>query len=234
MLPSVPVFPAGPRLDVPADQTECRYGRWGRLGRAVRDVPGLAYGSGAGLGVLTYSGALSSGIFTIPADTPLWIRMALLFAFASGGLFVAGVVLFLWRLRPGAHKRHWSIRIESKKTTGHTRLILESRHYHRVLNLRCVVRDPTGVQWPADWLSQFRHHILEPGEQAQVTYPNDFYIHDTSDPKWTTQAMPPWPGRLSGPSSFPPMTGRFRVTWKTDVEHGEKPVTLASRTWRVE
>jgi hypothetical protein len=231
----VPLHPGGgPKHTVPVGQRECRYGRWGKWGRAARDVAPLATGELRAVLLLIYAVSLATAVLTIPPDTPTWTRVVIVLGAVTAAVLFSALVLFIWPLRPGAYKRHWRIRFDEDKITKHVLLILESQHNHRVRNLRCVVRDPTGAEWPADWRDEYRHHVLSPGETAILNYVNDFYSHDASDPDWASQALPPWPGHLPTPGSFQEMTGRFRVRWETDVEHGERPITLARCTWRVE
>jgi hypothetical protein len=203
-------FYTGAPTSVPEDKSECVYGRWGRVGRAIRDVPDLGRHETLGEILVVAVTAVSAGAFFIvqARDSDLG-RILTVLEGVVVGLVVAGVLLFLWGLRPWAWKRHWVVSASpfSDDSSSHTGLFLKSRHWHTVLNVRCSVRDPDGTWWSAIHPGQV---ILAPGANAAgFEYPNDFGA--------------PWPGE-----------GRYRLSFQTDVMHGDKPVRLARKRWKID
>jgi hypothetical protein len=162
----------------------------------------------------------------------------LLAALIVGGA-VGAFLLFLIGLLLGAWRRHWDARIEhvSGPRLGFSVLSLHSKHHHRVLNLRCVVRDPSGREWPkAVWLpGHTTHHVMRPGEHVNVTYPLDFDAPLPNEPGTNVDPndMAPWPVVYDhGSFERPDLPRRYTIEWVTDVAKGQKPKVLARRTWK--
>ena len=113
-------------------------------------------------------------------------------------------------MRPTAWKRHWRVRVEVNSGESRRFMSLASRHWHTVLNLTCVVTDPGRNRWRATWAPAVggAQQLLKPGATGgPLIYPGDF--------------------------AAPPVApGRYKVTWLTDVEHGDRPIVLARKRWR--
>jgi hypothetical protein len=223
------------RESLPRGEVNCRYSERGRWTRAAADVPELATGVGGWIvGGLVL--ALPTAFVIVATSEQLAVRVLGAIAIAALGLGVGFLVLWLWGVVwPTAWKRHWRIRVARVAAgMGHSTITLYSKHYHRVTNLRCIVRAPSGEEWEHWW--SIRHHILGPGEGTSAfVYPQAFDPQNR-DPARTPRAKgppAPWPEALAKVGTRPYQVGRYRIRWLCDSLRVSKPIILATRSWRV-
>ena len=220
------VFYSGGPHRVPYGQSECTFGRFGWWGRAVRDAPLRAVQGFWSEMFVAWVGVGVAAALAISLDHLGLLSRVLagLIAFIPGVLS-ALVLLALWGVTPWGRRSHWAFRevggysqdpthYPTGFASDHSGLWVESRHWHTVRNLRCIVTDPLGVERSAGpWEPPPPHSgttvVLDPGQTGGgFSYPSDFDA--------------PWP--------FP---GTYKVSWEMDAEDGTKPVIISRGKWRV-
>jgi hypothetical protein len=194
---------------VPESERNCRYGPWGEFGRAFRDSTHLAMSK-------FYAGAIwlvSTGLITAvvivtnPTDSTFVQAVTVVVGLAVGtgvGLLLIGLVGLL----PFARRQHWRVSCGPLDAEPvQMGIWLRSLHWHTFRNLRCVVTDPDGNRRTDFWGPEREQMVISPGARIAFQYPMHF-------------------------DGAPPISsGRYKVQFLVDVEHGTKPITLAQGHW---
>lgn len=203
-------------IKVPEGEHDCRYRRFGRVGRAARDISRVATSRFGG--VLTFAVCpvlTAAALFVVPADANARTRSAVAIGSFVMGICIAASLIFLYGVSPVGRRGHWRVRVSERLQDGNRHLSLTSRHWHRTRNVQCIVTDPKGCRWRAANHRTFGlpEMLYQPGDGPGLSYPRDFVN-----------------GRGQGAPA--PEPGRYRLRWEMDTEHGpERPVTLATGRW---
>ena len=197
---------------MPVDQYRCRYGKWGRLGRALVDSLVLTmHKFVASFVVLLFSVIMSTVVIVRDSSDSALCQALTVIIGLTAGVSAGLAVIALWTLSPSARQYHWRSGSErlGPENRGHTLLVLKSNHWHPVSKMRCTVTDPMNVKWTATWDRDERLPlILAPGDYKAFDYPKDYNA--------------PWP-----------IVGLFRVKWQMDAVGRQKPITLVRHKWQV-
>jgi hypothetical protein len=198
----------GGHLVVPEDEYDCKFGRLGWGGRALRDTPRFALRP-AFVPVLPLTTAVATEVAThaLSGEPVLAVVIGAAVGVVVGLGVVAALAATIW-----GRRQHWRVVIGTleDKSRDHTFISLKSREWHTIINLRCTVTDPYGVART----SRVPNHtkdlpvILSPGERITLCYPSGFNA--------------PWPN-----------PGIYRVAWEADVEGRRRPVVVRRKRWHV-
>src|SRR5579872_2599917 len=199
------------RADLPRDETECLFDRWGWLLRGLRDAPRLMVSRFWAACVWIAAIAVVTAVFiVVPQASPFprgphpgnLLRVALVLLGITVGTLVAVAIVGLYGFTDRAHRTHWRSR-HAPYLIGSwvPEFWLESRHWHKVINVECEISSPGGTKtlervfWPRPDQSWY----LGPGDRTSaVRIPH---------------------GAASGV---------FRFKWSTAVEGAAKPITIRS------
>jgi len=199
---------------IPAGQTLCPYGRYGVVGRAVRDAwEGLLTRRLVVLAV-TAAGSIA-GILVgaaLPAKSGDALRIGAgigVFCAAIGAGVLVGLVC---ALTPWGRRCHWEGVFHPYTLGGPFDGLgcsLVSHHWHSILDAKCVVVDPDGnrVEFP-----------FQPHAHQKVLAEPDQKVDS-----------------LSGSSIFgdTPKVGKYKLEWIAKLEGRNQPATLATAKYRV-
>jgi hypothetical protein len=201
----------GPEPNVPFGEYDCRYGRFGRWGRALSDLPRMALAEPwSSILITVVPGTMAGAVIIADPHASVAERIFTVLGALAAGLVLAGGLLYSWRVAPWAWRRHWKVNTTPSPSGENSRwLQLLSRHWHHPLNVRCVVTDPDGKAWrrvhtvrgnPAPY-------PLSPGATVLVTYPEDF--------------------------GAPPMSpGRYSVRWEMDAPGRDYPILISRGSFK--
>lgn len=192
---------------VPAGEALCPYGRFGILGRAVRD--------GWQAIVKSHLGVFSFGLGGVVVGVVV-SRVAKISAFAAIGLGLLGFVALVgaavvicsaWALTPWGRRCHWET-VRFPETFGWDAFAAVGHHWHSLDNMRAEVVDPLGnrttYQMPFDPTVTGQKVLMAPGDRS-VSAP---IVHD------------------QGP-------GLYKYRFRAELSGSGKTVTLAKARIRV-
>lgn len=205
-------FYTGGPTSVPTDEYECGFGRWGWLGRALKDAPRLVLTRfPASVIVVIAVAAMTSAAVAANSDEPVLTQavsaaLSVILGVGIGLIFVAG-----WTLTPWGRDSHWRTHIGRFAANGgaHSGFWVVSGHWHWVENLRCTISDSAGNTYSSPpWTPNGRSRVLlaPGGNGGGFEFPSGF--------------------RAPNPSP-----GTYRVLWLMDVKGRKKPLVIAQTKW---
>lgn len=198
---------------IPPGQPECEYGRWGTLGRAVRDAQLLTVSNFYGQLVVLISTVAMTAVFA----TTITVHGAGLKALVSVCGTLVGLAAGLLALTTYAfsfvgRRRHWVHQFHYFTMGGPyagSGFSLESRHWHTYRELQCVISIP-GSRTP----------LVLPSDTAWMGYISVFGAHPA-------EFLHSW--SVSSVVGDPPAPGTYRYVWRCKSADGRKLVLARVR-----
>ncbi len=195
------VFYEGGPTSAPLGEYHCTFGRWGWIGRALRDAERLVVSKlwatfvtllTTGIfGALFFAGKIGSG------EGNLGVALSVILGGLVGMAVGIGIVALIQWL-PWSRRLHWRPEHEIFTLGGAIGVHVKSLHWHTVRNLRCEITAPNGetATYPAAF-GERPEQVLAPGHNSAI---------------------------LMLPDSG---TGQYRMKWLIDVPEGVNPVVIA-------
>jgi len=201
-----------PGTDVlPRGESECVYGKWGNHGRAFRDAERLVMNRLAAALVWLFCLSTVTTVFIVVNPSHYEGNLGKIATVLQGlvaGTALGIAIVWVYGLTPLARRYHWHTGHHAVNFGGTVGHYLESRHWHKALNLRCELVDPQGVTWgpvPVHWPG--KPWYLGPGDRCQEVTLGWFKV---------TKTLP----------------GTYRFVWLIDAEERDTPITIAVEKWR--
>jgi hypothetical protein len=190
------------RESVPVGEYKCNFGRWGWLGRSLRDANLLVLSRLAAVVLMLVALSIATTVFIVVqpghSEGDLGKILTVLEGIGFGSLIGLAFVA-VWSALPRSRRSHWCPR-HAPYTVAQNIFWVESRHWHTARNLRCEIRCPNGEKRVVS--AAMPYEVLAPKHtSAQIE-------------------LPPY-----GP-------GKYRLRWIIDAEDRSNPIVIAKDTWR--
>jgi hypothetical protein len=205
-----PPLPAGAKL--------CTYGRYGRIGRAVRDAwQNLANPIVAVLLVLAVA-LFTAVVFVSSPKTGDGERILIALADVVASLIVVILLGAAFALTPWGRRTHWKNRFHPFTAAGPfggKGCSLVSQHWHVITAIGCDVARPDGSHQKIAYPS---HNQFENMDGLKTLCAPDEKLHTINDGTWALRPIP----------------GKYRVRWNVQIDGTRKPIIVAKGTYNNE
>ena len=203
-------YSGGPAGRVPDGEEECRYGPSGVYGRALLDAPGLMVSKFSAAFTWLLTTGVTVAAFIVVPNGSTGTRAIFAVIGLVVGTFFAVLLVAAWGTTPWAQRHHWRTHCEPVRGGNPDDtffIILTSRHWHRILNLRCILVGPDHVTSVGTEHSSTHDEFMRPAETRILACPANF-------------------SEIADPNGSAPH-GPYTIEWQTDVEDGTEPITIA-------